>query len=169
MSNILIFGHFFNDCLKECVEYIPEMSTATSKIPPYMVTNKDNVVLILRGSFNPIHNGHIEMSIRAKEYLKQYNRYIQVVTCIIVPLDDEALCWKFNGQPHEVIPYTLRTKLCEIVSDKIWIYTWGNSMESWYKMEKILKFRALNLGFKLIFVEVYGSDLYRASDRVFNN
>lgn len=170
----MIFGYFFNDFLGKCFpEERMELMSSATPVPPSMVRDKLNVILVLQGSFNPIHHGHAETISKAMNYIEEnYSRDLNYVISMIVPSDNESLKEKFKGCEKEIIPFETRLRMCEIVCShpiQTWWYTWDNSKIYWSETSKLLKSEALELDFKLEFITVFGGDLYENSKKFKRN
>ena len=69
-------------------------------------------ILLLGGSFNPIHLQHIAIFHIAREWLRQ-NESVEVVAGFLVLTSDEYLAFKFRKTPEDIIPFLRRLQLAE--------------------------------------------------------
>ena len=81
------------------------------------------VVLVLFGSLNPIHKGHLAMLQAATQAVNEAIVFNEtgvikhkVIGRVIVPASEESLGDKFLGQPQERLPYQTRHRLCQMVA-----------------------------------------------------
>ena len=73
-------------------------------------TEKRKCILLLGGSFSPIHNGHIDLLVKMKESLEKKHNY-QCISAYLVLSSDRYVSSKLNIFG---IPYTKRKELCDI-------------------------------------------------------
>ena len=73
------------------------------------------VFLVLGGSFNPIHTGHIKMFYEARTFLREHN--IQVIGGVLALSSDEWIRQKLKVEgknPIDLIPFTERLEMANI-------------------------------------------------------
>jgi nicotinamide mononucleotide adenylyltransferase len=71
--------------------------------------NKENVVLIKTGAFNPIHRAHISNMIKTKEYLERVHGF-RVIGGYLSPSHDQYVQAKLD---EEFISGHHRIRMCE--------------------------------------------------------
>lgn len=156
------FNTLFNECLN---------STFPKKSIPHMLNcendsfsldkERENFIFVLYGSFNPIHDGHIEMIDKSAEYLRiKYANTINYISCIILIRSDESVKFKFKDKTNEIIPFKLRLKMCEKVSDFSSIYVWRKSKKDFEILEYFINKKANSYNCRLRFINLFGSDHY---------
>ncbi|KAL9648249.1 hypothetical protein ABK040_009253 [Willaertia magna] len=85
------------------------------------ILNSDNAIIILNGSFNPIHKNHIKTLEDVKNYLKNKLNY-NILGGYITIRPDCSIIKKFKNNLENVIPAIHRIKLCELtVKNSDWI------------------------------------------------
>ena len=55
------------------------------------------IILILSGSLNPPHYGHLDMLIKAKEYMETHYNYM-VIYGFLIPSSDEYVEYKLGKE-----------------------------------------------------------------------
>ena len=81
---------------------------------------KRKCILLLGGSFCPIHNGHIEILVKIKKYLESNYNY-QCIGAYLVLSSDRYIAGKLNIYGMK---YTERKSICDIaVSNYKWIHS----------------------------------------------
>eukprot|EP01084_Bolivina_argentea_P297225 512038_1 len=82
--------------------------------------NKRKCILLLGGSFSPIHKGHIEILIKIKQYLETNHNY-NVISGYMVLSTDRYIAGKLNVHGMK---YTERKTICDIALSKHkWIHS----------------------------------------------
>jgi hypothetical protein len=71
------------------------------KLTKELVNNKKNIILILSGSFNPIHNNHIKLLEIAKNYFNNEINNYNVLCGIIIIKPDSMIITKINNSNKE--------------------------------------------------------------------
>jgi len=94
-------------------------STPFNKIKLPIDADYKNIVLALTGSFYPIHNNHIRMLTKAKEYFEKNFPEYTIVGGYIIPTHSSGLRKKMGVQPFD---YQKRVTLCQLATeDSDWI------------------------------------------------
>ncbi|AYV78737.1 MAG: hypothetical protein Edafosvirus29_1, partial [Edafosvirus sp.] len=108
---------------------------------------KENIGIVLSGSFNPIHNGHIKILGEAKNYLEK-NHNFNVIYGYLAPSSDNYVKYKLGDW---AINLSDRVKMCELASkdyDWIKVCSWGiaSSFKTAQKLQTIAKCKVLEIG-----------------------
>ena len=74
---------------------------------------KRTIILSLGGSFNPIHKNHIDIMVKAKEWLEE-NTDFKVVSGILVVTTDNYLKNKFGRTSEKILTAEHRMALCKL-------------------------------------------------------
>ena len=117
--------------------------------------------LVLSGSFNPIHQGHIQLLDAARAW---YNHQgVGVIAGFLAPSSDDYVSAKLGSQ---ALPFDLRTGLCaEATTASDWIDVWVSGQMSGFRVcREILtelqdKCVDLLAGRSVTGIEVMGSDV----------
>lgn len=107
INNILHAGFFEDNHTEET--YVREEDTLDIKCTPFHFldkTKENPVVLLTTGSFNPIHDGHIQMMELAKQDLE--SKGFNVVGGYFAPDHDEYISFKLK---EEAIEFNMRMKI----------------------------------------------------------
>lgn len=92
--------------------------TDTSKLLLPLSDTKTNIILLLNGCFNPIHNNHIRLLEIAREYLNSLNIY-HVIGGYISPTHDAGIERKIF---HIYATWQQRLEMCQLaIQDSSWI------------------------------------------------
>jgi nicotinamide mononucleotide adenylyltransferase len=100
----------------------------TSKLLLPLSDTKKNIILLLNGCFNPIHNNHIRLLELSREHLNSLNIY-HVIGGYISPTHDASIQRKLSDIP---ITWQNRLEMCRLaVQDSSWIMVdeWQISQE----------------------------------------
>jgi len=112
--------------------------------------NKESIILILSGSLNPPHYGHLDMLIKAKEYMETNFNY-KVEHGFMIPSSDKYVQMKLG---KEAISLENRIKLCHILVEGYdWIKVYSSGIASGNKNAKILMNK-----YKMKVYEIGGTD-----------
>ncbi len=110
------------------VIFIFENMIDTSKLLLPLSDTKKNIILLLNGCFNPIHNNHIRLLELSREHLNSLNIY-HVIGGYISPTHDASIQRKLSDIP---ITWQNRLEMCRLaVQDSSWIMVdeWQISQE----------------------------------------
>jgi nicotinic acid mononucleotide adenylyltransferase len=79
------------------------------------------IILVLAGSFNPVHNGHIDALIKAKTYMEDVGYTIGCA--YLAPSSDSYVKAKLKD---DAVPLEIRCKLCELIAyEHDWIHVFS--------------------------------------------
>jgi len=96
---------------------------------------KETIILILSGSLNPPHYGHLEMLLKAKEYMETKFNY-KVKYSFLIPSSDEYVKMKLG---KDALSLENRIKLCNIlVKDYDWIKVYPSGIACGNRNAKII-------------------------------
>jgi nicotinic acid mononucleotide adenylyltransferase len=112
--------------------------------------DKTPIILVLSGSFNPVHSGHVAILVKCKEYMEKNYNYV-VKAAYLAPSSDTYVKGKLKNWAMKL---EHRAKLCEIVAAKYpWMKVCSFGIASGYATGKILAKQE-----KVPFFEVCGAD-----------
>ena len=81
-------------------------------IPPDQLRTQRLVLLLMCGTFNPVHLMHLRMFYLAKQAMENQGR-CHVLGGLLVPLHDSAVRQEIKGHPAEVIPARHRVAMAQ--------------------------------------------------------
>lgn len=123
-------------------------------------TSRELGFLVLSGSFNPIHLGHLRLLDAARA--KYSNDKVKIMAGFLAPSSDNYVVAKLGGQAWSL---DLRTRLCVLATiESDWIDVWDTGQMSGYRVcaevcEQLREDSAdLLAGRSLTGIEVMGSD-----------
>lgn len=141
-------------------------NNATAKNPPLLRPHGVNRILLYPGSFNPPHQGHLDL---LKHVFENAGVDINIIAAIIVITDDERLTLKMETRDNAVvIPKDKRVKLWRgdgIPVDWAWVY--DGSEANWARLRARLTKEVQKDHMELKFIVLNGPDGVTA-DRGFN-
>eukprot|EP01084_Bolivina_argentea_P197413 338317_1 len=101
------------------------------------------VILLTTGSFNPIHEGHIDMMINAKNELEKQFTNIKVIQGYLSPTHDNYLKnIKFKSKPNDYISSKYRFKMIKLLCNKSkWLSLdkWECKQNNWQSFTNVSK------------------------------
>lgn len=83
-----------------------------------------NIILVNDGSFNPVHRGHIDVTLAAKKFAE--NNGYHVVGLYMSPKHDNWLKRKFSGKDENIIPAPSRLAMVRKATQET-----GISVDDW--------------------------------------
>ena len=89
------------------------------------INSSRNIILVLSGSFNPIHTGHIMMLEEARKHLEEEEKENNILAMILAPSSDEYLLKKLG---KDAIPLDKRVKLCRFAVESSGLSARSQSM-----------------------------------------
>jgi hypothetical protein len=125
-QKLLAAAGFFDDKLNVGAETLPcwtepRLGTPYSKLLASLDTlgpDTEGLVLLTTGGFSPVHQGHLALMERAKQYLENKGR--RVLGGYLSPSHDDYVSTKQGGTAH--LPIAHRLALChEAVADSPWL------------------------------------------------
>ncbi|KAL4723622.1 hypothetical protein ACLX1H_009262 [Fusarium chlamydosporum] len=141
-------------------------NNATAKNPPLLRPHGVNRILLYPGSFNPPHQGHLDL---LKRVFENAGVDLNIIAAIIVITDDERLTLKMETRDNAVvIPKDKRVKLWRgdgIPVDWAWVY--DGSEANWARLRARLTKEVQKDHMELKFIVLNGPDGVTA-DRGFN-
>eukprot|EP01102_Stenamoeba_stenopodia_P001650 TRINITY_DN11492_c0_g1_i1.p1 TRINITY_DN11492_c0_g1~~TRINITY_DN11492_c0_g1_i1.p1 ORF type:complete len:473 (-),score=127.17 TRINITY_DN11492_c0_g1_i1:57-1475(-) len=129
-------------------------------------TDRLPVVLLMTGSFCPIHRMHIELLKETKKWLnkKRDEFKMEVVAALISPLHDHYV---FSKLGSAFIPATHRVKMCELAireagcTDWIFVDTWMSDQRWFVDYPDALRYQTIQLNLSAInALHAMNPDLY---------
>ncbi|CEI67346.1 hypothetical protein FVEN_g5757 [Fusarium venenatum] len=135
-------------------------NNGTAKNPPLLRSQGVNHILLYPGSFNPPHQGHLNL---LKHVFKHAGADLNMVAAIVVLTSDEKVQSKMKGRDNAIaIPKDKRIKLWRgqgIPVDWAWVY---DCSESWGKFRARLTKAVRNDRMELKFIALHGPDIITA-------
>lgn len=111
---------------------------------------KNKIILLLSGSLNPVHYGHLEMLIKAKEYMERCCN-CTIVYAFLAPSSDKYVESKLGS---EAISLANRNEMCFMIAKGYdWIKVFIDGIASGSKIASILSKQ-----YKMDVYEIGGAD-----------
>ncbi|GMH92543.1 hypothetical protein TrST_g7253 [Triparma strigata] len=83
--------------------------------------NREKVILVGSGMYNPLHRLHLRMFYLARQFLEGHSRF-EVLGGIVSPCHPTAVRQKFRQKPREIIPPKHRLAMARLsVGDSAWL------------------------------------------------
>ncbi|KAG8677465.1 hypothetical protein FPOAC2_03629 [Fusarium poae] len=135
-------------------------NNGTARSPPLLRPQGVNHILLYPGSFNPPHQGHLNL---LKHVFENAGADLNMVAAIIVPTSDKGVQMKMKRHDNAIaIPKDKRIKLWRgqgIPVDWAWVY---DCSESWGKFRSLLTKAVRKDRMELKFIVLHGPDIITA-------